>query len=182
LNIGLTQTILYHNKRAYDSLESDWYRYLKGHTLFAIRNDMEQDFVKIANNLDILVLTGGVDLASRRAVELKLASDMMQQFKPVLGVCHGSLLMNDVLGGLTIENTAHLNTEHDIIYMDKKYTVNSFHSNVITTLHPRATVLSTDTDGNCEAWIDDNLAVIMWHPQRMDTPFLPTEIANKFQF
>jgi len=181
LNIGLSQTILYHNKRAYDSLESDWYRYLKGHTLFAIRNDMEQDFVKIANNLDILILTGGVDYASRRAVEFKIASEMMKQLKPVLGVCHGAFLMTDVLGGLFIEDKSHLDTEHDIIYMDKKYTVNSHHSNVITVPHEGATVLATDTEGHCEAWIDGNIAGILWHPQRMDTPFLPTEIANKFQ-
>jgi len=181
LNVGLTQTILHHNERAYDSIESDWYRYLKGHTLFCVRNDINQDFAKLASNLDILIITGGVDYANRRAVELKLASLMMQQFKPVLGVCHGSLLMTDILGGLTIENTAHLNTEHDIIYMDQKYKVNSFHSNIITVPHQTATVLATDMEGHCEAWIDDNIAGIMWHPQRMEEPFLPTEIANKFQ-
>lgn len=182
MNIGLTQTIHFHNNKAYDALEHGWYHYLKGHTLFPICNNMNQDFVSIANKLDVLIITGGVDLASRRAVELKLASEMMKQLKPILGVCHGALLITDILGGDISEDKTHLDVDHNITYMNQTYKVRSHHSNVITNPHDQATVLATDSDGHCEAWIDGNIAGIMWQPQRMDKPFLPTEIANKFQF
>ena len=105
---------------------------------------------------------------------------MMQQFKPVLGVCHGSFLMQDVLGGTLGEDTSHLDTHHTINYFSEEINVNSFHSNIITTPHSDAKVLATDSDGNCEAWIDGNIAGIAWHPQRMETPWLPPEISNKF--
>ena len=57
-------------------------------------------------------------------------------------------------------------------------TVNSFHNLCITTPHKDATVLATDEDGLCEAWIDSKLAIagVVWHPERMLVPWLPDEI------
>ena len=181
MNIGLTQRIIYNKNRAYDSVEHEWYSYLKEHTLSFIRNDLNQDFVALANSLDGLIITGGDDSALRRSVELKLASEMMKQLKPVLGVCHGALLMTDVLGGEFTCDESHMNAEHTVTYMGEEHTVQSHHSNIISKIHDTATVLATDENGNCEAWIDGDIAGIMWHPQRMKEPFLPIEIANKFQ-
>jgi gamma-glutamyl-gamma-aminobutyrate hydrolase PuuD len=45
-------------------------------------------------------------------------------------------------------------------------------------VHDTATVLATDPDGNCEAWIDGKMAGIVWHPERMYSPFVPAEIMN----
>jgi len=180
MNIGLSQRTLIHKNKAYDSLEHDWYRYLKDHTLFSVQNTLNQDFKQLADKLDGLILTGGDDSPIRRTVELKLAAIMMQQMKPVLGICHGAFLMTDILGGDFSRDDNHLDTKHPVYYYGEEYIVNSYHSNIIHKLHDGATVLATDANGNCEAWIDDNIAGVLWHPQRMKDPWLPSEILNKF--
>jgi GMP synthase-like glutamine amidotransferase len=116
MKIGLSQRVLYHKDRAYDSLEHGWYRFLKDHTLYFIPNRTDQDFVKLADELDCLILTGGDDSAVRRVTEFKIASLMMQSSKPIIGVCHGAFLLTDALGGLVVPCPGHVDTDHDIIY------------------------------------------------------------------
>ena len=176
MNIGLTQRVLFHNKKAYDSIEHGWYRFLKEHTLFFLPNRLDQDFAELANTLDCLIITGGDDSALRRTTELKLATEMMKQQKPIIGVCHGCFLLQDVLGGDIVDIDNHHNTEHIVIYNDKKFTVNSYHVLSIKKLHSSGKVLAVDEDNNIEAWIDNNIAGVVWHPERMETPWLPTEI------
>lgn len=176
MRIGLSQRVLYHKDRAYDSLEHGWYRFLKDHTLCFIPNRTDQDFVKLADELDCLILTGGDDSAVRRVTEFKIASLMMQLSKPIIGVCHGAFLLTDALGGLVVPCPGHVDTDHDIIYNNKTIEVNSYHSQTIKQVHDTAIVLATDLDGNCEAWIDGKMAGIVWHPERMDVPFVPAEI------
>ena len=176
MNIGLTQRVLFHNKKAYDSIEHGWYRFLKEHTLFFVPNRLDQDFAELANTLDCLIITGGEHSALRRTTQLKLATEMMKQQKPIIGVCHGCFLLQDVLGGDIVDIDNHHNTEHIVIYNDKKFTVNSYHTLSIKKLHSRGKVLAVDTDNNIEAWIDNNVAGVVWHPERMETPWLPTEI------
>jgi GMP synthase-like glutamine amidotransferase len=176
LNIGLSQRILYHKGRAYDSIEHGWYPYLKEHTLFFIPNDIENDFDLLESQLDALILTGGDDSTLRRVTEIRLASRMLKNHKPILGVCHGCFLLTDLLGGIVKSVDGHSDTEHTIDYFGANILVNSFHNLTIKTPHPTATVLATDSEGNCEAWIDKNIAGVVWHPERMDVPFLPTEI------
>ena len=180
LKIALTQRVLYHKQRAYDSLEHGWYRYLKDHTLIFIPNRLDQDFEALASSVDALIITGGDDSAIRRTTELKIATIMMQQFKPILGVCHGAFLLTDVLGGTIDICNNHMDTEHTVNYFDKTFTVNSHHTQTITKLHTSAHILAVDSDGNCEAWIDNNLAGVVWHPERMDTPWIPSEISTRF--
>ena len=54
--------------------------------------------------------------------------------------------------------------------------VNSFHNIAIDKLHDTGTVLCTDELGHIESWIDGTLAGVVWHPERMDQPWLPDEI------
>jgi len=176
MNIGLTQRVLFHNKKAYDSIEHGWYRFLKEHTLFFVPNRLDQNFAELANTLDCLIITGGDDSALRRTTELKLATEMMKQQKPIIGICHGCFLLQDVLGGDIVDIDNHHNTEHNVIYNDKKFTVNSYHVLSIKKLHSSGKVLAVDADNNIEAWIDNNVAGVVWHPERMKTPWLPTEI------
>lgn len=176
MNIGLTQRILYHKGRAYDALEHGWYSYLRHHALYFIPNRINLDFNKLADNLDVLFITGGDDSALRRAVELKLCSSMILQKKPILGICHGCFLLQDVLGGSVGEVFNHLDTEHFIDYHGQQIKVNSHHSLAITNLHSSGRTLAVDFDGHPEAWIDDTLAGVVWHPERMSTPWLPDEI------
>jgi len=176
LNIGLSQRVLYHKGRAYDSIEQGWYSYLKNHTLFLIPNTLDQNFERTADLLDSFIITGGDDSTLRRTVETKLASAVMQRNKPVLGICHGAFLLTDLLGGTVTEIKDHLDTEHKIIYNDDVHVVNSFHNLTIDNLHSSGNILCTDETGNIEAWIDDKLAGVVWHPERMKKPWLPKEI------
>ena len=176
--IGLSQRILYHKGRAYDAIEHGWYSYLSGHTLFYLPNSTAQDFNQIADNLDSFIITGGDDSTLRRTVEIKLASAMMQRGKPVIGICHGAFLLTDLLGGRVVEVDAHQDTKHPIFYFGDIKEVNSYHTLGIEKAHDTATVLCTDELGQVEAWIDGKLAGVVWHPERMDGPWIPDEIEN----
>jgi|TARA_R110000782_G_scaffold98827_1_gene184300 gamma-glutamyl-gamma-aminobutyrate hydrolase PuuD len=178
LKIGLSQRILFHKGRAYDATEHGWYSYLSQHTLTFVANNINQDFEQIASDLDCLILTGGDDSSIRRITETKLAGCMLQCNKPVIGICHGALLLTDLLGGTIELINDHHSCDHPISYQNKEVTVNSYHNLSIKSIHSSATLLAKDNAGNCEAWIDGKLAGVMWHPERMSIPWLPTEINN----
>lgn len=182
MNIGLSQRVLYHKGRAYDSLEHGWYQFLNGHTLHPLPNRLDQEFEQLAFNLDCLIITGGDDSSIRRATEFKIASAMMKQSKPILGVCHGAFLLTDSLGGEVIQCEGHMDTNHVVAYRGENIMVNSHHGQTINKLHSSATCLATDELGACEAWIDNNMAGIVWHPERMEIPFLPEEIKTLMRF
>ena len=176
MRIGLTQRVLLHQGRAYDSIEHAWYKFLDGHKLIFIPNTLEQDFAELTDQLDCVIITGGDDSAPRRATELKIASSMMMAFKPILGICHGAFLLTDVLGGEVNAVEGHSNVDHTVHYAGREIQVNSHHNLAIQQLHSTGQVLAHDAEGNCEAWIDGNMAGIVWHPERMTAPFIPAEI------
>jgi gamma-glutamyl-gamma-aminobutyrate hydrolase PuuD len=176
LKIGLTQRVLLHQGRAYDSIEHAWYKFLDGHKLIFIPNTLEQDFAELIDQLDCVIITGGDDSTPRRATELKIASSMMMAFKPILGICHGAFLLTDVLGGEVNAVEGHSNVDHTVHYAGREIQVNSHHNLAIQQLHSTGQVLAQDAEGNCEAWIDGNMAGIVWHPERMTAPFIPAEI------
>lgn len=176
MKIALSQRIFYHKGRAYDSIENVWYSYLDGHTLYTIPNHLDQDFSSLAENLDAFIITGGDDAAIRRTTELKLATEMMKQQKPVVGICHGCFLLQDILGGTIKQVDGHMDVDHTVHYCLQDYPVNSYHSLAVDKPHTSATILATDQEGHCEAWIDRNLAGVVWHPERMSNPWLPSEI------
>ena len=178
MNLGLTQRVLYHRNRAYDSLEHGWYSYLQQHTLTPIPNRTDQDFQKLADTLDALIITGGDDAPIRRTTELKLATQMMIRQKPIVGICHGCFLLTDILGGQVSEAITHNDTSHSVWYFGEEKTVNSYHTLQVKEPHAKATVLAIDPEGYCESWIDGNIAGIVWHPERMQTPWIPDEIEN----
>lgn len=178
MNIGLTQRVLLHKGRAYDSIEHGWYSYLKDHTLTFIPNDVTQDFSALADNLDALIITGGDDSSLRRAVETKIARYMVERNKPIIGICHGCFLLTDILGGQVSEAITHMDTSHSVYYFGEERVVNSYHTLQIKEPHKKATVLVVDPEGYCESWIDGNIAGIVWHPERMKEPWMPDEIKD----
>jgi len=101
---------------------------------------------------------------------------MMMAFKPILGICHGAFLLTDVLGGEVNAVEGHSNVDHTVHYAGREIQVNSHHNLAIQQLHSTGQVLAQDAEGNCEAWIDGNMAGIVWHPERMTAPFIPAEI------
>ncbi len=178
MNIGLSQRVLLHKNRAYDALEHGWYSYLKAHTLFPIANRPGQDFNQLADTLDAFIITGGDDSTVRRLTEMRLATHMIARGKPVLGICHGAFLLTEILGGEIAEISNHTDCEHEINYFGDLITVNSHHSLAIKIPQKSATILANDDHGNCEAWIDGQTAGIVWHPERMDVPWIPDEIVQ----
>ena len=178
MKIGLSQRVLLHKNRAYDALEHGWYSYLKAHTLFPIANRPEQDFNHLANKLDAFVITGGDDSTVRRVTELRLATHMIARRKPVIGICHGAFLLTEIMGGEVAEINNHTDCDHQVNYLGDLITVNSYHSLAIKIPQKSATILANDEHGNCEAWIDGHTAGIVWHPERMPSPWIPDEIAQ----
>ena len=174
--IGISQRILLHKNFAYDSIEHNWYKYLKNHDIIPIPNISNQDFSVLSDTLDILILSGGDDSTLRRATELKIATEMMKRQKPIIGECHGAFLLTDILGGQVAEITGHSNIEHQVNYFGEIKTVNSFHNLGIKTPHKQAVILANDDEGNCEAWIDNKIAGVVWHPERMSSAWMPEEI------
>ncbi len=176
--IGLTQRVFYHKKQIYDGLDQGWYNYLGHHSLVPIKNNIEQEFKTLANLLDALVITGGNDPTVRRITETRLAIEMLKQNKPIIGICHGAFLLTDMLGGAVLECEGHMDTEHNIIIDGTINQVNSFHNLQIKQPHSSAKILAVDEEGYCESWIDGKIAGVVWHPERMADPILPTKIQN----
>ena len=178
MKIGLSQRILYHRGRTHDAVEHEWYSYLKQHTLTCVPNTLTQDFSSLADTLDAFLITGGDDSMLRRPVEIQLATAMMQRNKLVIGVCHGAFLLADLLGGKVERVLGHSDTTHDVNYFGDVISVNSYHNLAITELHKTGTKLCIDDNAHTEAFIDGKLAGVVWHPERMQVPWLPDEIED----
>ena len=172
MRIGLTQRVLSHRDRAYDSLEHSWYEYLQGHTLIPIANRLCVPFP----NIDLLLITGGDDHPVRSQIEHELADSMLSRNLPVIGVCHGCQFLTTKLGGSVVPVEDHMDSYHEVRYRDESHLVNSYHKLRIERAPPAATVLARDPDGYPEAWIQGKTAGVMWHPERMTQPWIPREI------
>jgi putative glutamine amidotransferase len=62
----------------------------------------------------------------------------------------------------------------------KTHWVNSYHSQTISVLGSDMMPLAVDQSGNIEAFkhCSKQIYGIVWHPERMTTPILPTDVAN----
>ena len=174
MRIGLTQRVLLHRDRAYDSLEHSWYEYLQGHTLVSIPNRLPIS----CPDIDLLIVTGGNDHPVRNQVEHELVDIMRSRNLPVIGICHGCQLLTTKLGGSVVPVSDHQDSYHEVFYQEQPYLVNSYHKLRIETVPPGATALARDPDGCAEAWILGRTAGIMWHPERMTRPWIPSEISR----
>lgn len=177
MKIALSQRIMYHKGNVYDAIEHGWYSLLSGHNLFCLPNTLNQDFDLIAENTDSFIITGGDDSDLRRTIELRLATKMMQRNKPVVGICHGAFLLAEMIGGTITEIKNHVDVDHPIFYHREVREVNSHHSLGITAMPENVEIICRDYLGNIEAFVDGNLAGIVWHPERMKEPWIPPEIA-----
>ena len=172
MRIGLTQRVLLHRDRAYDSLEHSWYEFLQEHTLVSIPNRLCSPFPDI----DLLIITGGDDHPIRNQIEHELVNSMLARDLPIIGVCHGCQLLTQRLGGSVVPVDDHQDCYHEVFYKDESHLVNSYHRLRIERSPPGVTVLAQDPDGYVEAWIQGRTAGVMWHPERMIKPWIPPEI------
>lgn len=180
MKIGISQRILECNNNFYDALDQSWYRFLKDHEIYPIPNRIDQNFKDIALTIDRLIISGGDDSLLRNKVEIELIKEMIRNCKPILGICHGAFLLTDLLSGKTSSCEDHHNVFHNVKINDNEYIVNSFHKLKIDKAPLYSSILATDLDGYCESWIYKNISAIVWHPERMDNPFVPKEILDNF--
>jgi len=174
MRIGLTQRVLLHKGRAHDSLDHSWYEFLQGHALVSIPNRLPLEIPDI----DVLIITGGDNHPIRSQVEHELADKMFSRNLPVIGICHGCQLLTEKLGGSVVPVDGHMDSYHAVTYHDQQHLVNSYHKLRIEQAPEGSTVLARDPDSYVEAWILGRTAGIMWHPERQQQPWWPSEVAQ----
>jgi len=183
MKIGLTQRVLLYSERSGitgDFLDHDWYSspLTKNHTLIPVPNRSDLDYDELAEELDLLIITGGKNEDIRIITETELATSMVSLGKPVLGICHGAFLLTSILRGQVVEaKEQHWFSEHKVFDMhNEEHIVNSFHTTYIKHKPRGSVVLARDPEGDVESWIKDNICAMVWHPERMKKPWVPPEI------
>ena len=177
MKIGLSKSIIHHEGFVYDAIDQGWYNTLKGHNLFVIPNTLNQDFNVIANDLDSLILTGEEYSKQRHDVEQTLVNKMIERNKPVVGIAESAFQIAELIGAELESIDEHYKVDHPIFYHREVLEVNSYHNRCIKRLPKSTNTLCLDYLGNIEAFISNNLAGIVWNPEKMEKPWIPPEIA-----
>jgi gamma-glutamyl-gamma-aminobutyrate hydrolase PuuD len=175
MKIGITQRTLVHKGFSYDSLEPSWYTLFDKHEIIPIPNtvNIKQELYE---DIDLLIVSGGDDNATRRIVETRLITFMLANRRPIIGVCHGAFLLTHLFDGL-VESIDKVKQDHFVYSSNDQVLVNSYHNLAITNPPKDTTVLYTDGT-YAESWVHDYLKIgtIVWHPERMTDPFIPQEL------
>jgi putative glutamine amidotransferase len=178
MKIAITQRELTIRSTVYDCLERGWYNLLNNHEIIPVPNNYEYDI----SFADCLIISGGETTESREFTETFCFAQAVQQQIPVIGVCHGAFVLNRWFNGTNTVISGHDQVEHTVFLEDQWQSVNSYHRIKIDTLADAFTVLARDTDGNVEAFKHKDLPVwgLVWHPERMAIPVLPSELKELF--
>lgn len=177
MRIGLSQSIINYNGFAHDAIDHGWYSILSGHNLFCIPNTLNQDFNAVTDNLDSLILTGGEYTELRTSVELALVRNMTEHNKPIIGIADSAFEIAESIGGELASIERHSDADYPIFYHREVLEVNNYHSKFIKNLPKSANVLCLDYLGNVQSFINENVAGIVWNPEKMSKPWIPPEIA-----
>ena len=173
MKIAITQRQTEINGIVYDCLEQGWYRLFKDHELCLIPNLVD---VTIEES-DILVLSGGNETQQRLKTELTVCDWAMRNNKPIIGICHGAFFLNYVFGGVNAEITGHRNVLHNVLLEGVSQQVNSYHDICIYELGKNLISIASHND-HCEAYRHRDYPIwgLVWHPERMDNPVLPSDL------
>jgi putative glutamine amidotransferase len=172
MKIAITQRQLSINGIAYDCLEQGWYRLLSDHEIVPVPNISRFDI-----DADMLILSGGNSSEDRYRTELACCRWADDNNIPVLGVCHGAFFLNFVYNGVNHSIEQHQNTQHDIIMDGEIYNVNSYHTMGIYELSTDLEAIAYAKD-DIEAFKHKTKDIwgLVWHPERMAVPVLPTDL------
>ena len=158
----------------FDALERSYYRFLQAHELVPVPN-----VIKVPDiDYDCLILTGGPDSVSRNQTENLLYKDAITKNKPVIGICHGAFAINDINKGINGFLDGHVDADIEITLEGEEHVVRCFHSMSIKQLAKDFVPTAYDKQGNIEAFKHTSSPIhgILWHPERMDEPVLPSEV------
>jgi putative glutamine amidotransferase len=124
------------------------------------------------------MLTGGPDSVARNQTENLLYQDAVEKGKPVVGICHGAFVINDISKGVNGSVDGHVDADIKITMEGREHTVRCYHSQSIEKLAENFVAIAHDEQGTVEAFKHKTLPIygIVWHPERMDAPILPVEV------
>lgn len=164
----------------FDGLERCWYNFLPQHQLLPIPNLMQTNFSQFG--MDCLLISGGPDCLHRHHTENAAYSWAVEHGIPIVGICHGAFVINDINGGANKFLPGHHGVIHNVTMNNVLYAVNSYHSQAIDSLAPNFEVVAVDQDQNIEAFRHKTLPIYacVWHPERQHDPVLPDCIRNLF--
>ena len=157
-------------------VERDWYRFLPQHQLFPVPNiPLEKPYYE---DYECLLLTGGPDSYERNMTENLLFVHAVKKGVPIIGICHGAFVVNELSGGTNDYVEDHHDTVHNVLMDGKQHLVNSYHKQAIKNLGKKSVPLATDKTGRVEAFRHQDYPIygIVWHPERMAEPVLPKEV------
>ena len=160
----------------FDALERSYYRFLQGHELIPVPN-----IIKVPDiDYDCLMLTGGPDSVARNQTENLLYQDAVEKGKPVVGICHGAFVINDISKGVNGSVDGHVDANIKITMEGREHTVRCYHSQAIEKLGEDFEAIAYDNEGIIEAFkhVSKPIYGIVWHPERMDEPVLPSDVAD----
>jgi gamma-glutamyl-gamma-aminobutyrate hydrolase PuuD len=172
MKVAISQRQIEINGFVHDCLEQGWYEFFLGHEIIPVPN-----LNNIGLDVDMLVLSGGETTDARYNTEVACTAWAIENNVPILGVCHGAFLLNFLYSGINAKTIGHQNTTHKVYMEDQEYTVNSYHQLMIQELG-----LGLDAIAHCEDVVEGfkhrELPVwgLVWHPERMDVPVLPSEL------
>ena len=204
--VAITQRVIEHDgyRERRGALAQDWATWATGYSpdsvLIPVPN-VPAAAISAVERLepDVLVLSGGNDLGTARdrwATERELLAWFRQAARPVIGVCRGLHVINQVFGGHVDEigGNGHIATVHPVDVVDAglglvatpgSYEVNSFHSFGVrrSGLGEGLAAFAASADGYVEALAhrDEPILAIQWHPERPDpSPDLTSDLLRAF--
>lgn len=173
MKIAITQRQVEINGFVYDCLEQGWYELFLQHEIIPVPN-----LNNIGLDVDMLVISGGETTEARYQTEVACAAWAIENSVPILGVCHGAFLLNYLHSGINAKGIlGHHNTEHELQMEDQTYTVNSYHHMAIDELG-----FDLEPIAYCGSTIEGfkhtqrDVWGLVWHPERMDDPVLPSDL------
>jgi putative glutamine amidotransferase len=189
IRVGVTQRVAvvssYGERR--DCLDQNWPRFLRacGLLCIAIPNVPELALSLCAEErLSGLVLTGGNDLEDlggdapeRDATERSLLEMARSSSTPVIGVCRGMQVLQQLCGVPLHRVEGHVAQKQTIQINGKASVVNSYHRYGARETREQLGVWASSSDGVVKAvrHASAPLIGIMWHPERM-LPFSQSDI------
>ena len=160
--------------KPFDALERTYYHFLSDHEIIPVPN-----IVKVPDyDYDCLLLTGGPDSPARHKTENLLFAHAFKKKVPILGICHGAFVINDLCGGKHGRVHGHIDCDVEVTMYGKKHTVRCYHAQAIKELGKDMSAIAHDDKGNIEAFKHNKYPIygVVWHPERMKNPVLPTEV------